>query len=399
VSDLRNSSGPIAAAIGRFRSEEFDASIFEKVAGQDDQDCFDQDESLEAEEPAPQREGLPAGFRMRHDAHYVEELASRNHAGRIHLISTSEIDDPRPDEDRDLQPLVASVADFGVLEPLLVRRLASGRCELIAGSRRLAAAIAAGLERVPCLEHAADDERAKALADAARRPRPRNGHQVREFDATPSTATAHAEIGQSLDAIGACLHLFRDATRPEPERVALDLIAAEVCRATWLVQALSVLNEDLPIANATVDLGSVVKRIARALTPGRHRAGATIEIDVSASDICARGDEPLLTVAIAGTVMALQAATERVGTAVVRVRVGEGADGRVSVEATQEALRMPAAWRARFLDLQWTDRPGGRRIAVALAASRRIAELHHGTLTMEDVDHGGCRLALSLPRV
>jgi hypothetical protein len=399
VADPRSSFTPIRPVVGRLRPDEFDASIFERVSGQPEEDPSDQDQSPGAEEPAPQREGLPAGFRMRHDPHYVEELVSRSHAVRVQMISTSEIDDPRPDEEHGLQPLVTSVADFGILQPLLVRRLANGRCELIAGSRRLAAARQAGLERVPCLVHSADDRRAEALADAARRSQPGNGRPVQKLEAAPSTATSYAEIGESLDAIGACLRLFRETVRPAPERIALDLIGAEVCRATWLIQALSLLDDDPPVAIGPVDLGSVVNRMARALTPGRYHAGAALDVDVSAADPRARGDEQLLTLAVAGIVMALQAATERVDAAVVHVRVREESGDRVRVEATQAALRIPASWRDRFLDFQWTDRPGGRRIAVALAASHRVAELHGGTLTMEDAENGGCRLALSLPRV
>jgi len=399
VADPTEPFSHVGPAVRRLRPDEFDASIFEKVADPGDDDSADEDEDgLDLEQPAPQREGLPAGFRMRHDPHYVEELVSRNYAGRIHIIPTNEIDDPRPAGEGDLKTLVTSVADFGVLEPLLVRRLPNGRCELIAGSRRLAAAISAGLERVPCLVHSADDERAQALANAARRSQPRNGHRVSEPDAGVSTANAYAEIGESLDAIGACLRLFRDTTRPAPERIALDLIGAEVCRATWLVQALSLLDDDVPVANGSVDLGSVIERVARALAPGRHVGGATVEVEASAPGLRAPGDASLLTVAVAGIVMALQAVTERVETAVVQIRVREESGDRVRVEATQEALRIPASWRARFLDTQWTDRPGGRRVALALAASQRVAELHRGTLTVEDADHGGCLLALSLPR-
>ncbi len=403
MADPHNEPTSGLRAIRSLRPDEFDASIFEKVASPGEEDRPDEDDDLEMEEPAPQREGLPPGFRMRHDSHYVEELVSRIHPGRIHMISTSEIDDPRPAERHDLQPLVASVADFGVLQPLLVRRLDDGRYELIAGSRRLAAAIAAGLDRVPCLVHSVDDERAQALASAERLSLPRHGHRVREPESAEATlaasaAKAYAEVGESLDAIGACLHLFRDTARPAPERIALDLIEAEVSRATWLVQALSVLDEDPPVANGAVDLESIVKRIADTLTPRRYHAGPTVEVDVSSPGLRARGDEMLLTVAVAGIVMALQATVERVETAVVRLQIREEPGDRVRVEATQDALRMPASWHARFLDPQWTDRPGGRRIAVALAASQRIAELHGGTLTAGSAEHGGCRLVLSLPR-
>jgi hypothetical protein len=403
VADPRETSASRRPEIKTLRPDEFDPGIFDKVARPQEVEPPDGDDDLEIEGPAPRREGLPPGFRMRHDAHYVEELMSRSHAGRVHLISTSEIENPRPPSGQDLQPLVTSITDFGVLQPLLVRRLDGGRCELIAGSKRLAAAIAAGLDKVPCLVHSADDKRAQALADAENLSHAPIGDLVCEREATEVTrpapaVKAHEEIGESLDAIGACLHLFRDTARPAAERIALELIEAEVFRATCLVQALSVLDEDPPIANGPVDLGLVVKRLARALAPGRGVNGAALEIAAGSSDVRAPGDEPLLTIALAGMVMALQAATERAGTAVVRIRVVEESGARVRVEATQDAVRMPASWRARFLDPEWTDRPGGRRIAVALAAAQRIAELHRGTLTLGGAEHGGCRLVLSLPR-
>jgi hypothetical protein len=324
VSDPREIPAAHRPEIKTLRSDEFDSSIFDTVGRPQESNPADTDDDLEVEGPAPRREGLPPGFRMRHDAHYVEELLSRNHAGRVRVLSTGENESPR-----------------------------------WPGAR----------ER-----------------DTAAEARPL------------SPVRADAEIGESLEAIGACLHLFRRTDRPATEQVALDLIEAEVFRATCLVQALSVLDEEPPVAIRPVDLDMVVKRLAHALAPGRSVAGAAVEIAAVPSDIRAQGDEPLLTVAIAGMIMALQAATERAGASVVRIRVVEDAGARVRVEATQDAVRIPASWRARFLDPDWTDRPGGRRMAVALAAAERIAVLHRGTLTLGGAEHGGCRLVLSLPR-
>jgi ParB family chromosome partitioning protein len=50
-----------------------------------------------------------------------------------------------------IEELAASIAELGVLQPLLVRELGDGRYELIAGERRLRAAHAAGLEAVPVI--------------------------------------------------------------------------------------------------------------------------------------------------------------------------------------------------------------------------------------------------------
>jgi ParB family chromosome partitioning protein len=52
-------------------------------------------------------------------------------------------------EDTALAELTVSVRELGVLQPLLVRAMPSGRFELIAGERRLRAAVAAGRSAVP----------------------------------------------------------------------------------------------------------------------------------------------------------------------------------------------------------------------------------------------------------
>ncbi|TKJ24343.1 ParB/RepB/Spo0J family partition protein [Blastococcus sp. CCUG 61487] len=51
----------------------------------------------------------------------------------------------------DLSGLTASIAEQGVIEPLTVVQLEHGGYQLVAGHRRAAAAIAAGLDQVPCV--------------------------------------------------------------------------------------------------------------------------------------------------------------------------------------------------------------------------------------------------------
>lgn len=69
-------------------------------------------------------------------------------------------DDVRLDEDADaLEELAASIAEYGVLQPLVVRPVGD-EWEVIAGRRRLAAARIAESETVPCVVRDLDDERA-----------------------------------------------------------------------------------------------------------------------------------------------------------------------------------------------------------------------------------------------
>jgi ParB family transcriptional regulator, chromosome partitioning protein len=102
------------------------------------------------------RSGLPLVLKMRHDAHYVEEMSARSGAaiGRMISIELLEPNAEQPRKDRgDLRGLTDSVREKGVLEPLLVRPLReSGKYLIISGERRYFAARAAGLAEVPCIE-------------------------------------------------------------------------------------------------------------------------------------------------------------------------------------------------------------------------------------------------------
>ena len=63
-----------------------------------------------------------------------------------------------------LQELAESIREQGVMQPLLVRLVAPGRYEIIAGERRFRAASIAGLKEVPVLVSGADDQAAAAMA-------------------------------------------------------------------------------------------------------------------------------------------------------------------------------------------------------------------------------------------
>jgi len=72
---------------------------------------------------------------------------------------------PRSRFDRDaLDALAASIGASGILQPLLVRPLADGSYEIVAGERRWRAAQQAGLERVPVIVR--DSEEAERLQTA-----------------------------------------------------------------------------------------------------------------------------------------------------------------------------------------------------------------------------------------
>ncbi|MFZ0970329.1 MAG: ParB/RepB/Spo0J family partition protein, partial [Candidatus Acidiferrales bacterium] len=112
--------------------------------------------------------GLPVTLKMRHDAHYVETLASYSGASIGRMIPLDKVR-PNPDQPRknigDVRELADSIREKGVLEPLLVRYVPrEDTYYIISGERRYHASRAAGLREVPCIEKIADDAETLELA-------------------------------------------------------------------------------------------------------------------------------------------------------------------------------------------------------------------------------------------
>lgn len=88
--------------------------------------------------------------------------------GRVVLLPLGDIH-PNPSQPRrvfdpaGLQELAASIAQYGILQPLTVRKTPDG-VELVAGERRLRAARLAGLREAPCLVISVDEQESGLLA-------------------------------------------------------------------------------------------------------------------------------------------------------------------------------------------------------------------------------------------
>ena len=89
-------------------------------------------------------------------------------ASRIVYLPIDEIDpnpmQPRRDfEPNSIRELAGSIARYGILQPLSVRRMSDGY-ELVSGERRLRAAKLAGLKEVPCIALDIDAKKSSILA-------------------------------------------------------------------------------------------------------------------------------------------------------------------------------------------------------------------------------------------
>ncbi len=110
------------------------------------------------------RTGPPEGAGQRQrDAHPVAGLPDAS----PQLLPAEQIH-PNPDQPRQrigaLEPLATSIRDQGVLQPILVRRLAAKDYQIIVGERRYRAAVLAGLRKVPCVVREAGEGESLELA-------------------------------------------------------------------------------------------------------------------------------------------------------------------------------------------------------------------------------------------
>jgi len=105
------------------------------------------------------KRGLPETVRMRHDEHYVETLTSSAGAPIGRVVPIDQLD-PNPNQPRqvmgDLSELMASIAEKGIIEPIIVRQRGR-RFQIVAGERRYQAAVQVGLREIPIVIRDLDD--------------------------------------------------------------------------------------------------------------------------------------------------------------------------------------------------------------------------------------------------
>lgn len=344
--------------------------------------------SVTSDESAPPpREGLPASYRMRADKHYVDQLDAPP-VIPVQMVAVHSIDG---DDSRAsaVPALVESIARVGLLEPLIVQKR-DRRYRVIAGRKRLTAAIAAGLREVPCLVHRIGDDEARTLADAAR---------VAAASPPPHAAPVTVPLGamegdlaHALSSVLSCTALLSDAMPALTRAVAVDMIRAEVGRAACTLHAARVLRHGVPSEHRALSPRDIMRRVVDTVAPDAQLRGISIVQSVAAFESAAvRADEDVLVYGLAGAVSGLWAGVTRVHGGVVTLSAVTDTNGVVTFSATQEFVSVSERWPA--------DAPANddrHTEPAALVALRRIAAASQGTVTTTRLAHGS-RVSLELP--
>ncbi len=341
------------------------------------------------------REGLPSDYRMRNE-HYVDELIAAGRVPQLRLVPVTKIESSPPNAAEGLSGLVDSIQEFGVLQPLLVRRNRS-RYELLSGAKRLAAAVTAGLNEVPCLVLDVDELEARRLAEAANR-----GAVRQATHASPSTllsASAVSTIEGSLHAILSALGLLEKPENSLRDQVALGLIRSEAMRASRLLQGLRLLSGERPVVRRPLDFGALLHDVLSESED--ERAFLAITLDSAIDEPCSlRADRELLSMAVAGALETVLSLLRKSRGATLRVRLLRNSRTReTTLLVSQDSVRMPTSSWSLWFDAGWEDRPGGEAAAIGLLAARRATELHGGRFEIAPTEGGGLQLALGFPEI
>ncbi|MFE2440721.1 ParB/RepB/Spo0J family partition protein [Stenotrophomonas sp. NPDC087984] len=225
-------------------------------------------------EPAP-REAEPEAA----PAAMPEEVAGAHFAELPLDFITPNPRQPREVFDEDaLAELVTSIQEVGLLQPVVVRQLAPERYELIMGERRWRACREAGLEKIPAIVRATDDE--KLLLDALLE----NLHRaqlnpleeaaaydqlLKDFNCTHDELADR--IGRSRPQVSNTLRLLRLSPSVQ-RRVAAGVLSAGHARALLSVDDA---EEQDRLAHRIVAEGLSVRAVEEIVTLMGSRSGGT----------------------------------------------------------------------------------------------------------------------------
>ena len=205
------------------------------------------------------------------------------------------------------------------------------------------------------------------------------------------------EVNNALLVISGTAELLED--RPEaPEAVTKGLIRirSQSARAAAVISDVLAFVQADPDARGRLDLGEVAAASValRSWKAGRMGLKLTLVVPEDRRFIV-EGSRVQLQQAILNLVGNAEQALAGVPGGQIRLELAEE-HGRAVLRVTDSGGGVPADQRARIFEPLVTTRVGQEFAGLGLPAARRIAELHGGTLDLED-SPAGAAFALSLP--
>ncbi len=336
------------------------------------------------------REGLPRGYRMRADQHYVDQLSGQSAGQPVRMVPLAQIDSDESASRADLRPLIESIRTHGIVHPLLLRRHQS-RYKVVAGRKRLIVAQMLRLASVPSLIHEVTDSAASAL-DAADNVRVGSA-AGRERSSV--VASALRLLTTHVSTVLGCANLQEHTAGLN--RPALDLLKTHAWRASRLVAALDLIgHEPMPVQRER-SLASLIDDVIDGFGPECRLSGLTICSEMIDAPSSSGINGAQLGSGLAGALLATIPLVERVAHPTICIRTQNRGTGRLTIELTQGDAPVSQSIVDRFFDVDSVDRPGGPAAAIGALAAQALADAYAGESKFEATDSGS-RLTIGMTR-
>jgi len=157
-----------------------------------------------------------------------------------------------------------------------------------------------------------------------------------------------------------------------------------------LINDLMLFARPRPPQPSAVQIRSLLMEAAAQLR--RDPAAATLEVTIEGPDTTLTADSDLLRAAVLN--LFLNAAQAMNGRGRIAVTIARR-DDRCTIDIRDGGPGIPTELRERVFEPFFTTKARGGGLGLPIA--RRTAELHHGTLTLDCPETGGCVFTLALP--
>jgi hypothetical protein len=299
--------------------------------------------------------------------------------------------------------LFDSILQWGILQPLIVRRIGgTARYEVLAGRKRLASAVSAGFSEVPCVVFEGSDADAAAVAAASNISTPLPQASPATPASSPLLGVVVSELQATRSAVAANLRLAQTTVGGLRPLIARELVDVELQRACWILDGLQVFNADERGSRVPVRLAPLLRSVIEAFQPECRLSAITVQLLVEPSDLALTGDEAQLrgaiNCAIGATLTSMHSARQADGVLSVSVTAPSG--GCVvsiaqNVLPFQELARLRSGWRRGEVP------PGDSALTCfGLEAAQRALERQSGRLELRpDSSSSGGTIVLKPPPV
>jgi hypothetical protein len=340
-----------------------------------------------------EREGLPRGYRMRADAHYVEQLVVRAAGQPVRMVPTDDVDAAGSFRPIDLESLVQSIRAHGVVHPLLVRR-ATSRYSVIAGRKRLAAARMVGMVTVPCLVHQVDDKEADLLARADNLV---VAHTDLDADDHGMDSAVRRTVAHHLTTVQAAVEMAANGGGSGMARAALDLIKAHAWRAARLLDALELIK-DAPVPHGRLrSISAIVEAVVEGFGAESRVTGVVVQAHFADGVPPITLNEHDVLAGLSGAVLAIVPLVEYADRPTIGIKLSSAASAAIRIDVVQTGVRVTSPAN-RFFDPASSDRPGGWCAVAGAIAAKAMAQRYGGSAAFEATSNGGSGVRILIPR-